>query len=270
MLDLETIRVKPTGEGRVTTVLFVHGGYFAAWCWEKFQPYLADRGYGSWAVSLRGHGASRTTQPLRSLRLEQYVEDVVETLKAMPTRPVVVGHSMGGGIRQNVLGADEDLVSGVVLLSSMPPSGVGGKEALAWMKLGMGAMVKLWKLHSGKLGPEDAADRAAFPYGMFFAGDLDKDTLVSYGSRMQGESQRAGKQLSRTVLRDPKSVGVPVAVIGGEEDLFFAPQVNHATADAYGVDATIVPGVGHAAMLDSNWVAVADRLIDFLESLEER
>lgn len=32
MLDLETIRVKPTGEGRGTTVLFVHGGYFAAWC----------------------------------------------------------------------------------------------------------------------------------------------------------------------------------------------------------------------------------------------
>ncbi|CAM2799160.1 alpha/beta hydrolase [Actinomyces slackii] len=270
MLDLETIRVKPTREGRGTTVLFVHGGYFAAWCWEKFQPYLADRGYGSWAVSLRGHGASRTTQPLRSLRLEQYVEDVVETLKAMPTRPVVVGHSMGGGIVQKVLGADEDLVSGVVLLSSVPPSGVGGKEALAWTKLGMGAMVKLWKLHSGKLGPEDAADRTAFPYGMFFAGDLDKDTLVSYGSRMQGESQRAGKQLSRTVLRDPKSVGVPVAVIGGEEDLFFAPQVNHATADVYGVDATIVSGVGHAAMLDSNWVAVADRLIDFLESLEER
>ena len=75
MLDLETIRVKPTREGCGTTVLFVHGGYFAAWCWEKFQPYLADRGYGSWAVSLRGHGASRTTQPLRSLRLEQYVED---------------------------------------------------------------------------------------------------------------------------------------------------------------------------------------------------
>ena len=60
-----------------------------------------------------------------------------------------------------------------------------------------------------------------------------------------------------------------MAVIGGENDVFFTPEVNLATAKAYGVTATIVPGVGHAAMLDSNWSEVADRLIEFLEFVEE-
>ena len=268
MLELETIRVESVEESRDTTVLFVHGGYFGAWCWENFQPYLAGQGYRSWAVSLRGHGASPAGQPFNSLSLDQYVEDVVRTLRSMPVTPVIVGHSMGGGIIQRILDHNEDLVSGAVLLSAVPPSGVGAKEAMAWARLGMRALIQLWRLHSGRLTAKHAADRDAFPYEMFFAGDLEWSTLLSYGIRMQGESRRAGKQLSQTVLRDPRAVDLPVAVIGGENDVFFAPEVNLATAKAYGVTATIVPGVGHAAMLDSNWSEVADRLIEFLEFVE--
>jgi pimeloyl-ACP methyl ester carboxylesterase len=46
-------------------ILFVHGAWHGAWCWENFLPYFADRGYGAYAVSLRGHGASQGRDRIR-------------------------------------------------------------------------------------------------------------------------------------------------------------------------------------------------------------
>jgi pimeloyl-ACP methyl ester carboxylesterase len=46
-------------------LLFVHGGWHAAWCWdEHFLDFFAERGFHAVAVSLRGHGRSPTSQRL--------------------------------------------------------------------------------------------------------------------------------------------------------------------------------------------------------------
>lgn len=35
-------------------LLFVHGGWHAAWCWqEHVMPYVAQRGYAAHALTLR-------------------------------------------------------------------------------------------------------------------------------------------------------------------------------------------------------------------------
>jgi pimeloyl-ACP methyl ester carboxylesterase len=40
-------------------LLFVHGSWHAAWCWdEKFLGFFADRDYRAVALSLRNHGNS--------------------------------------------------------------------------------------------------------------------------------------------------------------------------------------------------------------------
>ena len=58
--DLEVLCRMPAGEARPTPLLFVHGAYTAAWCWdENFLPWFAEQGYAAYAVSLSGHGASR-------------------------------------------------------------------------------------------------------------------------------------------------------------------------------------------------------------------
>jgi non-heme chloroperoxidase len=54
--DLEVF-VAPAGEAHETPLLFVHGAYTAAWCWdENFLPWFAEQGYAAYAVSLSGHG----------------------------------------------------------------------------------------------------------------------------------------------------------------------------------------------------------------------
>ena len=65
-----------------TPILFVHGLGHGAWCWEPWMDATAAAGYPSFAVSLRGHGASPGR--LRTALLSHYVEDVVTTAAARP------------------------------------------------------------------------------------------------------------------------------------------------------------------------------------------
>jgi len=80
-------------------LLFVHGSGHAAWCWrEHFMPYAAERGFESFAVSLRGRGASGP--PPAGARaggtLESHAEDVAAVARGLVGEgrrpPVVVGH----------------------------------------------------------------------------------------------------------------------------------------------------------------------------------
>jgi pimeloyl-ACP methyl ester carboxylesterase len=58
-------------------LLFVHGGWHGAWCWdEHFLDFFADRGFRAAAVSVRGHGRSPLSQPRHSCSLADYLDDV--------------------------------------------------------------------------------------------------------------------------------------------------------------------------------------------------
>jgi pimeloyl-ACP methyl ester carboxylesterase len=74
---LEVIDKGATSASHPHPLLFVHGAWHAAWCWdEHFLPYFADRGYRAVALSLRGHGGSATPKPLRALSFTDYIEDI--------------------------------------------------------------------------------------------------------------------------------------------------------------------------------------------------
>jgi pimeloyl-ACP methyl ester carboxylesterase len=101
---LEVIDKGTCSQAHPVPLLFVHGAWHAAWCWdEHFLDFFAEKGYRALAVSLRGHGNSPTLKPLRSCSIAQYVDDVASVAGSLPTRPVVIGHSMGGCVVQKYL-----------------------------------------------------------------------------------------------------------------------------------------------------------------------
>src|SRR5215813_5709991 len=62
---LEVIDKGSCTEAHPVPLLFVHGGWHGAWCWDDhFLDFFADAGYRAVALSLRGHGASPTPKPL--------------------------------------------------------------------------------------------------------------------------------------------------------------------------------------------------------------
>src|SRR3954447_2530482 len=120
---LEFIEAVPDFAPTGAPVLFVHGAFAGAWMWrEVFMPFFARRGRACAAVSLRGHGASEGRAGLRAARLSDYRDDLQRAFAALPEPPVVVAHSLGGLLAQQLIGREE--MRALALLASLPPEGL--------------------------------------------------------------------------------------------------------------------------------------------------
>ena len=108
-------------------LLFVHGSFHAAWCYEEhWLPFFAAAGYDSYALSLRDQGASGVRPGGGAAgTLEQHAEDVASLARSLPSPPVLVGHSFGGLVVQQCVSSRVAAppVAGVALLCSVPPDG---------------------------------------------------------------------------------------------------------------------------------------------------
>src|ERR1700722_1941644 len=87
---LQAIDKGCVSESHPVPLLFVHGAWHAAWCWdEHFLSFFADKGYRALALSFRGHGNSPTDKPLRTCSVADYLEDLSSVAHTLPTPPVV-------------------------------------------------------------------------------------------------------------------------------------------------------------------------------------
>ena len=69
-----------------------------------FLPCFAQRGYPSYALSLRGHGASGGRETLFVAGLDDYAADVERVAADLAGAPVLIGHSMGAAVVERLLG----------------------------------------------------------------------------------------------------------------------------------------------------------------------
>ncbi len=90
-MKIELISRIPAEVRHETPILFIHGAWHGAWCWEpNFMPYFADKGYAVYALSLRGHGKSHGRAGLKWYRVKDYVEDLRKIVAKLPGNPVLV------------------------------------------------------------------------------------------------------------------------------------------------------------------------------------
>ena len=102
-----------------------------AWYWEEYQAFLAQRGYESHAMNLRGHHGSRPVRDIGKVSLGDYVADALEVAAALKN-PIVIGHSMGGLIAQKV--AEAGKCRATVLIASAPPRWIPSASWLLFRK----------------------------------------------------------------------------------------------------------------------------------------
>lgn len=78
----------------MTTFVFLHGSFHAAWNWHKLIPLLTSREHRCVAVDLPGHGRDATS-PHR-VTLTRCVEHVLEVVDEAGDDVVLVAHSRNG------------------------------------------------------------------------------------------------------------------------------------------------------------------------------
>ena len=238
-------------------LLFVHGAYHGAWCWDEyFLDFFADKGYHALAISLRGHGGSPSPRPLRFCTLEDYVDDVRSVVADLPVKPVLVGHSMGGFIVQKYLQRDD--APAAVL---MAPTSVQGSRAFTnrimrqhpWLALRDGITGNM----VNGINTPTAARR------LFYSNATAESDVVRYAAKLCNESQRVAYDALRPIAH-PERVTTPVLALGAQLDAVNTLAEMTATAKAYGLDAEVFPDMGHNMMLEPGWAAVAERIHTWL------
>lgn len=253
-MELEVITHKATGQAKATPVLFVHGAWGGAWCWEEyFLPCFAAQGYHAHALSLRGHGASAGQERLRWTRLSDYVADVAQVASRLPAAPVLVGHSMGGLIVQKYLESHTAPLG--VLLASVPVGGVlratlglARRHPLAFLKANL------------TLSPSHLIGTPALYREALFSPAMPAERVNRYFAQMQQESYLAFLAMLFSRPK-PDRVHSPILVYGAGNDRLFHLSEIEATAKAYHTEAVIFPDLAHGMNLEMGWQAVADRLL---------
>jgi pimeloyl-ACP methyl ester carboxylesterase len=109
--------------------VFVHGGFHAAWCWERAIGELQALGHRAVAVDLPGHGARVDEESTLANRRDA----IVAALQAgVPGKSALVGHSGGGFDATLAADAAPDLVSHITYLAAaLPREGRTYPEAMA-------------------------------------------------------------------------------------------------------------------------------------------
>lgn len=239
-------------------LLFVHGAYVGAWCWdEHFLDWFAERGYPVYAVSLRGHGGSPGRDRLNDFGLADYAADVAHVAAGLAQPPVLVGHSMGALVVQKYLERNPGSAAAMVLACPVPSYGLMPSTfALAWTRPSLFAGLND-VASGGRAAPEVLAEA-------LFSGTPDPARMARYYKLTQRESRRALFDMSGWGLPMPWGQRPPTLVIGAQRDALFSAGEARTTAHVLGAEYQLLPDIGHALMLDVGWEQAAGAIADWL------
>ncbi len=87
---------RPAHDGATRgAVIFAHGGGQTRHSWASAARRLAERGWATVSLDLRGHGDSGW-DPDGDYATERYAEDLIDVAAVLPGRPALIGASLGG------------------------------------------------------------------------------------------------------------------------------------------------------------------------------
>ncbi|WP_319432998.1 alpha/beta hydrolase [Mycobacterium sp. RTGN5] len=127
-LGVDGIRIAADrlGDPDAPAAVFLHGGGQTRRSWGRAAAAVAARGWQAITVDLRGHGESDWSED-GDYRVVSFAADVLELLRELPPRPVIVGASLGGFTAMLLAGElAPDALRALVLVDIVPdmdPSG---------------------------------------------------------------------------------------------------------------------------------------------------
>ena len=178
-------------------ILLVHGAANSSIVWRYWQQALAQLGWSSYAVDLRGHGNSPGL--VDGATMSDYMDDVLAVAKQLPEMPVVIGWSMGGLVA--MMAAKSGLVNACVGLAPSTP--VVERDYSV-------------EIRAGVFGPEEYGVTSQDPLSQPTMPDLDiEERLIALASASP-ESRTARDERKAGIIIT--SLPCPLLVVTGSED----------------------------------------------------
>ena len=257
---LRTLHRPAAGTSRHPPLLFVHGGYVGASCWDEFfMPYLSRRGFDCHALDLSGHGMSEGRERLHSFGLDDYAADVTRVAASLEEPPVLIGHSMGTAVVERV--AEQQPPRAAVLMSPVPAMGT----LAVTMKLALTEPAFFTEVTRASQG-QYSEKTLKLMRDVYYSPDMEPEDLLRFQVHFQPESSRAVTELTLLGLRVPRRLPrIPALVLAGERDAVFSSSLLCFTAARWNARQIEIPRAGHTIMLDVHWEAAAEHVARWLE-----
>jgi pimeloyl-ACP methyl ester carboxylesterase len=254
------------------TVVLIHGLWMTALSWEHWKTRYESRGFTVIAKSWPGIGddidAFRADpSAVDNLGIGEIVDFYDEIIRALPTPPIIMGHSFGGAFTEILL--DRELGAAGVAIDAAPLKGVLSLPR-STLKSGFPVLKNPANNHRAVALTQDE-----FKYS-FGNTMTDEESLAVYERYavpgpghvlFQGALANFNPHAATKVdFRNPDRA--PLLVIAGGSDHIVPPSVDREAADKYAKGPAVTeykeyPGRSHWTVGEAGWEEVADYALDW-------
>lgn len=254
------------------TVVFITGAFVNNSGWEPWKAYFESKGYKTlapaWpnkdgsAAELRARRVAGTDTALATMHFSEVIDHYAAIVQALPERPILIGHSLGGMITQILL--NRGLGAAGIAIHPAPPQGIIPYE-FSFLKAGFK------------------------PFGLFTSTKKTsmmnlKDWAYAFTNGMTPEEQKASYEAeavpeSKTVVRDGltkmayvdfKKAHAPLLITSGSEDNIIPAHLNYRNFKRYSQTNGSVteykefPGRNHYVLGQKTWKEDADYILEWI------
>jgi pimeloyl-ACP methyl ester carboxylesterase len=255
-------------------IVFVHGLWLHAESWNSWMQFFRERGYQVTAASWPGDSA--TTEATRKnagavagYGVTEIADHIAKQLEASGKKPILIGHSFGGLLVQNLLG--RDLAAAAIAIDPAPPKGVP--------ELPFSALKSAFPVLSNPLNFKRAVSLTEHQFRFGFTNALPeqeaKDLYAKYAMPAPGRPlfQAATATFnpnSATKVNLTNASRGPLLLVSGEKDHTVPPVMVKSTLKAYSKSPAITEfkefaGRGHSLTIDSGWRELAEYSLTWLK-----
>ncbi|MGW0041118.1 alpha/beta hydrolase [Rhodococcus sp. NPDC003348] len=253
-------------------VVFVHGLWMHSSSWQPWRDLFAARGYVPITPGWPGDGdtvAATRENPdeLNGVGIGEVARHYRTVVEAMPTQPIVVGHSFGGLIAQKLLG--DGLVRGAVAIAPAQFKGVlrlprTQVQTVLPILSRPGLRKKTWShtpetYHRGYASavPREESDHLFETY------------TIPGPARPLFQAALANIAGGPTKVDTRTARGPLLLVAGGADrtvpESLVRSQYNIQRRNTGATEYSVLPDRGHSLTADNGWREVADLALDFLD-----
>ena len=188
----------PQEDRGLPPLVLVHGAANSSGVWAFWQTQLAQHGWPSYAIDLRGHGGNDPAD-LSTTTMEDYADDVRRVLDELQRPAVVAGWSMGGLVA--IMAAARGGCSACVAFAPSAPAN---------------AVDPAIPVRTGEFGPEEYGITSFDPNAQRGMSDLVREERLIALSSLSRESRMARDQRRRGIVIH--SLPCPFLLITGTRD----------------------------------------------------
>ncbi len=258
-------------------VLFIHGLWIHASAWQPWQDLFEAHGYTTSAPGWPGDGdtvqATRDNpSALDGIGISAICRHYAALIDAMDVKPIVVGHSFGGLIAQELLVNDY-----AVAAVAIDPAPIKGVKILPFSQLRSGLPVL-----GNPANKNRTVSLTAKQFHYSFGNTLDRAesddlfdrwTIPGPGRPLFEDATANFTKNSPAAVDTHRARRGPLLLISGTEDHTVPQKVTEAVFKLYAdnpshTDYHRLDGRGHSLTMDSGWRDVADVALNWIARVE--